>query len=238
MTIASLLLCVTGNVKCDRIMSLKAALKAGLGTSDENDNFQTKSGIGIPAISKTLRPSLMQKGQKNANLKGEKPNLSENLSDSLPIPELTSPSIKRPANVNQRLKIQMQEAEADKLSTELATQKLKNEKSHEGTVNPRQYVVELDRFVNRQNANLTQGVVLDVSSLEIEQVIKLSARVRGRYIAKVLDIGRSETGGLKEAELLELRRHRQSCDELSLAIDVLKEAITVGDISVTGRVKG
>ena len=73
---------------------------------------------------------------------------------------------------------------------------------------------------------------------EIEQVIKLAARVRGRYIAKVLDIGRSETGGLKESELLELRRHRQSCEELSLGIDILKEAIAVGDISVTGRVKG
>ena len=70
MTIASLLLCVTGSVKCDRIMSLKAALKAGLGTSEENNNFQTKTGIGIPAVSKTLRPSLMQKGQKNENLKG------------------------------------------------------------------------------------------------------------------------------------------------------------------------
>ena len=238
MTIASLPSYLTGIVKCDRIMSLKAALKAGLGASEENNNFPTKTGLGEPVVPKTLQPSLMQKGQKSANLSGKRPKLSENLSDSLPIPELTSPSIKRAANVNQRLKIQMQEEEAHKFSTGLAAQKLKNEKSHEGTVNPRQYVVELDRFLNRQNANLTQGVVLDVSSHEIEQVVKLSARVRGRYIAKVLDIGRSETGGLKETELLELRRHRQSCDELCLAIDVLKEAIAVGDISVTGRVKG
>ena len=179
----------------------------------------------------------MQKGQNSASLRAKKSKFSENLTDSLPIPELTSSSIKRAANLNQRLKIQMEE-EAHKRSNELAIQKSKNESSHEGTVNARQYVVELDRFLNRQNNNLTQGVVLDVASHEIEQVIRLSARVRGRYIAKVLDIGRSETGGLKESELLELRRHRQSCEELSLGIDILKEAIAVGDISVTGRVKG
>ena len=179
----------------------------------------------------------MQKGQKSASIKTKKSKISENLSDSLPIPELTSPSIKRAANLNQRVKNQMEE-EAHKRSNGLTIQKPKNESSYEGTVNARQYVVELDRFLNRQNNNLTQGVVLDVSSHEIEQVIRLSARVRRRYIAKVLDFGRSETGGLKESELLELRRHRQSCEELSLGIDILKEAIAVGDISVTGRVKG
>ena len=218
-------------------MSLKAALKAGLGALEENNNFQTKTGLGGSVSPETLRPSLMQKGHKSASLETKKSKFSENLSDSLPIPELTSPSIKRAANLNQRVKNQMEE-EAQKSSDGLTIQKPKNESSHEGTVNARQYVVELDRFLNRQNNNLTQGVVLDVSSHEIEQVIRLSARVRGRYIAKVLDIGRSETGGLKESELLELRRHRQSCEELSFGIDILKEAIAVGDISVTGRVKG
>ena len=218
-------------------MSLKAALKAGLGALEENNNFQIKTGLGESVNLEKLGPSLMQKGQNSAGLRAKKSKLSENLTDSLPIPELTSSSIKRAANLNQRLKIQMEE-EAHKRSNELAIQKSKNESSHEGTVNARQYVVELDRFLNRQNNNLTQGVVLDVASHEIEQVIRLSARVRGRYIAKVLDIGRSETGGLKESELLELRRHRQSCEELSLGIDILKEAIAVGDISVTGRVKG
>ena len=218
-------------------MSLKAALKAGLGALEENNNFQRKTGLGESVSPETLRPSLMQKGQKSADLKTKKSKISENLSDSLPIPELTSPSIKRAANLNQRVKNQMEE-EAHKRSNGSVIQKPKNESSHERTVNARQYVVELDRFLNRQNNNLTQGVVLDVSSHEIEQVIRLSARVRGRSIAKVLDIGRSETGGLKESELLELRRHRQSCEELSFGIDILKEAIAVGDISVTGRVKG
>ena len=218
-------------------MSLKAALKAGLGALEENKNLQKKTGLDASVSPETLRPSLMQKGQNGASIKAKKSKISENLSDSLPIPELTSPSIKRAANLNQRVKIQM-EQKAHRHSNELAIQKPRNESSHEGAVNARQYVVELDRFLNRQNNNLTQGVVLDVSSHEIEQVIKLSARVRGRYIAKVLDIGRSEAGGLKESELLELRRHRQSCEELSLGIDILKEAIAVGDISVIGRVKG
>ena len=218
-------------------MPLKAALKAGLGALEENNNFQIKTGLGESVSLETLRPSLMQKGQNSASLGAKKSKFSENLTDSLPIPELTSSSIKRAANLNQRVKNQMEE-EAHKCSNGLTIQKPKYESSHEGTVNARQYVVELDRFLNRQNNNLTQGVVLDVASHEIEQVIRLSARVRGRYIAKVLDIGRSETGGLKESELLELRRHRQSCEELSLGIDILKEAIAVGDISVTGRVKG
>ena len=67
-------------------MSLKAALKAGLGALDENNNLQKKTGLDASVSPETLRPSLMQKGQKGASLKAKKSKISENLSDSLPIP--------------------------------------------------------------------------------------------------------------------------------------------------------
>ena len=47
-------------------MSLKAALKAGLGALEENNNFQKKTDSDASVSPETLRPSLMQKGQNGA----------------------------------------------------------------------------------------------------------------------------------------------------------------------------
>ncbi|MDA1309128.1 MAG: hypothetical protein O2985_05915, partial [Proteobacteria bacterium] len=72
---------------------------------------------------------------------------------------------------------------------------------------------------------------------EVERVAKLAARVRGRYIAKLLDAGDSDQAGLKEAELVELRRYRESHEELCRGLDLLKSVIAEGDISVYGMIR-
>ena len=74
-------------------------------------------------------------------------------------------------------------------------------------------------------------VVLGVSSVEIERLVKLSAKVRGRYIAKLLDLGGDGHLVLKESELVDLRRTRESHEELR-RLNVLKTAISNGEITV------
>ena len=218
-------------------MSLKTALKVGLGTLDES-NPRRRSGA-VTGTSKSIisKPSLMNKNKVFNEQKAKQSNLTESLSDALPIPKLISSPGQHAANLNKKIRVESQVNVDFKKVKVSEREQVGKQNLCEGNVNPRQYVVELDRFLSRQNSNLTQGIVLDVSSKEIEQIIKLSARVRGRYIAKVLDVGRSEKGGLKESELAELRRCRESCEELSLGITALKEAISDGDITVIGRIK-
>ena len=218
-------------------MSLKTALKVGLGTLDES-NPRRRSGA-VTGTSKSIisKPSLMNKNKVFNEQKAKQSNLTESLSDALPIPKLISSPGQHAANLNKKTRVESQVNVDFKKVKVSEREQVGKQNLCEGNVNPRQYVVELDRFFSRQNSNLTQGIVLDVSSKEIEQITKLSARVRGRYIAKVLDVGRSEKGGLKESELAELRRCRESCEELSLGIIALKEAISDGDITVIGRIK-
>jgi hypothetical protein len=218
-------------------MSLKTALKVGLGTSDESNSRHNRGGVTETPELIISKPSLMHKNKIFNEQKVKQSNLTESLSDSLPTPKLISSPGQHPANLNKKIRIESH-ANGDFEKVKVSEPEQVDKKSLcERNVNPRQYVVELDRFLSRQNSNLTQDIVLDVSSKEIEQITKLSARVRGRYIAKVLDVGRSEKGGLKESELTELRRCRESCEELSLGITALKEAISDGDITVIGRIK-
>jgi hypothetical protein len=88
-----------------------------------------------------------------------------------------------------------------------------------------------------RTALITRDAVMDVASHEVERVAHLAARVRGRYIAKLLDAGNSEQVGLKEVELLELRRYRESQEELCRGLDLLKSAIAEGDIGVSGMTR-
>jgi hypothetical protein len=218
-------------------MSLKTALKVGLGTLDESNPRRRSGAVTETSNSIISKPSLMDKNKVFNEQKAKQSNLTESLSDALPIPKLISSPGQHAANLNKKIRVESQVNVDFKKVKVSEREQVGKQNLCEGNVNPRQYVVELDRFLSRQNSNLTQGIVLDVSSKEIEQITKLSARVRGRYIAKVLDVGRSEKGGLKESELAELRRCRESCEELSLGITALKEAISDGDITVIGRIK-
>ena len=117
------------------------------------------------------------------------------------------------------------------------SEKATKEREVKPTITAQQYVSELDRFLSRQNEHLTKKVVLGVSSIEIERLVKLSAKVRGRYIAKLLDLGGDGHLVLKESELIDLRRTRESHEELLAGLNVLKNAISNGEITVSGNLE-
>ncbi|MBH68814.1 MAG: hypothetical protein CMM58_10720 [Rhodospirillaceae bacterium] len=216
-------------------MSLKAALKAGLVASDAKDG--SPSGETRKNLVSHKKPDKEVPKLRSMSLKStDKPamSLAVDLSDSLPKPKLSVKSAFKAANINEVHRKELPSKEIQESPLLVPSSKAAEDGGAKGRVNPRQYVRELDRFLNKQNGDLTKGVVLDVSSVEIEQVVKLSARVRGRYIAKLLDVGTVGRGSLKESELSELRRSRQSFEELSAGIDLLKNAIANGDILITG----
>lgn len=106
-----------------------------------------------------------------------------------------------------------------------------------GRVNTAQYVRELDRFAAEENRRAVADVVMDVNQSEVEGVVRHAARIKGRYLAKLLDIGNKSKSGVMEAEVGELTRYRETYEELARGLEILKSAIEAGDISVSGTVR-
>ena len=219
-------------------MSLKAALKAGLGAIDSH------SSDGNNDFNKLNKPREFTGKLGALHSKGDVPEISApekkvvaKLSDSLPKPKLNIKTYAHAANVNK------QENSTARVSTVQDNISLSGsdtttkEREVKQTITAQQYVSELDRFLNKQNEHLTKKVVLGVSSVEIERLVKLSAKVRGRYIAKLLDLGGDGHLVLKESELIDLRRTRESHEELLAGLNVLKNAISNGEIIVSGNLE-
>lgn len=106
-----------------------------------------------------------------------------------------------------------------------------------GQVNAAQYVRELERFAAEENRRAVSDVVMEVNQSEVEGVVRHAARIKGRYLAKLLDVGNKAKSGVMEAEVNELTRYRETYEELARGLDILKSAIEAGDVSVSGTVR-
>lgn len=216
-------------------MSLGAVLKAGLSARDATETETDGGWDPYPSGEDRAKKAPALKAVPSTRSKHIEPTLGAGLSDSLPKPKVTVPSTRQPANANASSTRVAGEPKARRqaMIEEIAGVPVRKS----GRVNPQQYIRELDRFHAEQNRHLTQDAVMDVASHEVERVAKLAAKVRGRYIAKLLDAGNSQQAGLKEAELAELRRYRESHEELCHGLELLKSAIAEGDISVSGMIR-
>lgn len=106
-----------------------------------------------------------------------------------------------------------------------------------GRVNPAQYARELDRFAAEEARRTVADTLLDVRSAEIEGVAKLAARIKARYLAKLLDVGNPQKSGVQETEIKELVRYRETYEELGRGLDMLKASIESGDVVVSGMIR-
>ena len=106
-----------------------------------------------------------------------------------------------------------------------------------GGVNAAQYIRELDRFAAGESRRVVADTVMDVNPNEIEGVAKLAARIKGRYLAKLLDLGNPTKGTVQDTEVRELTRYRETYEELARGLDMLKAAIEAGDVGVSGMVR-
>src|SRR3546814_19247725 len=92
-----------------------------------------------------------------------------------------------------------------------------------GRVNAAQYVRELDRFISDEGSRAVADTVMDVNPGEIEGVAKLAARIKGRYLAKLLVLGNPSQSTVQDAEVRELTRYRETYEELARGLDMLQE---------------
>jgi len=97
-----------------------------------------------------------------------------------------------------------------------------------------QYLRELETVRQRHNRKEVRNSVLDVSSREVEGVMQLAAKLRGRYLAKLLDQAGGGGQPVSEASIRELARWREMYEEVEKGIEILKTAMEEGDVSVQG----
>ena len=105
-------------------------------------------------------------------------------------------------------------------------------------VNRQQFLRELDAFQHQQFAGEARKTVMDVSAAEIEGIVIIAAKLRGRYLAKVLDAGAAGRGPVTEGEMREIARCREMYEEARRGVEELKHALEQGEILLQGVING
>ncbi|MBU0726959.1 MAG: hypothetical protein KJ904_10960 [Alphaproteobacteria bacterium] len=97
-----------------------------------------------------------------------------------------------------------------------------------------QYLRELDNFQRQHFTSEARKIVMDVSSREVEGVIVMAAKLRGRYLAKLLDAAGNGRVTVGETQMKEIQRCREMYDEAQRGIEELKLALESGEIAIPG----
>ena len=229
-------------------MSLAAALKKGLETADSIGNWdpfaeESKAGAKAPrstavaptgpantnAAARALAPRTPSTGSQSGPI--------SNNPSSAPTQAAATPAARTSGSAQQRVAAR-QAGQGQKGSAKpVARANWLHDAVPGGRVNAAQYVRELDRFAAEENRRAVSDVVMEVNQSEVEGVVRHAARIKGRYLAKLLDVGNKAKSGVMEAEVNELTRYRETYEELARGLDILKSAIEAGDISVSGTVR-
>lgn len=104
----------------------------------------------------------------------------------------------------------------------------------ERSINRNQYLRAVEEFSRKSSRKAVREATLDVTSGEIERVAQYAGRLRGRYLAMVLEIGRDDRMVSAEQEMRNLARCREQYEEAGRALAALREAIASGDVLVSG----
>lgn len=243
-------------------MSLAAALKKGLETADSIGNWdpfaeESKAGAKAPrstavaptgpantnAAARALAPRTPSTGSQSGPISNNPISAVRGGSKSAvpaqaaPTQAAATPAARTSGSAQQRVAAR-QAGQGQKGSAKpVARANWLHDAVPGGRVNAAQYVRELDRFAAEENRRAVSDVVMEVNQSEVEGVVRHAARIKGRYLAKLLDVGNKAKSGVMEAEVNELTRYRETYEELARGLDILKSAIEAGDISVSGTVR-
>ena len=80
----------------------------------------------------------------------------------------------------------------------------------------------------------TVNAVIGATPGEIQRVARIVAKLKGRYLATLMDLGNATKGPVGESEVRELRRVREMYEEVELGLMRLREAVEMGDLELDG----
>jgi hypothetical protein len=98
----------------------------------------------------------------------------------------------------------------------------------------RQFLSQLGAQERKLARKEALNAVIDVAPGEVEKLARLVARLRGRYLAKLIDLGNNTETLPGELEIAEIRRVRERFEELELGLASVKEALAEGDLTLRG----
>ena len=97
-----------------------------------------------------------------------------------------------------------------------------------------QYIYHLQHDLKSYVRAETVNAVIGATPGEIQRVARIAAKLKGRYLATLMDLGNAHKGPIGEPEVRELRRSREMYEEVELGLMRLREAIEAGDLELDG----
>lgn len=98
----------------------------------------------------------------------------------------------------------------------------------------RQFLSQLAAQERKLGRREALNAVIDVAPGEIEKLARLVARLRGRYLAKLIDLGNTVDTLPGELEVAEIRRVRERYEEMEQGLAAVKAALAEGDLTLRG----
>lgn len=98
----------------------------------------------------------------------------------------------------------------------------------------KQFLYQLIGDAKKLSRREALNAVIDASPREIERLAWLVARLRGRYLAQVVDLGNNPEMFPGELEISELRRARERYEEAERGFAAIKAALGDGEIVLRG----
>jgi hypothetical protein len=97
-----------------------------------------------------------------------------------------------------------------------------------------QYLHHLQHDLKSYIRAETVNAVIGATPGEIQRVARIVAKLKGRYLATLMDLGNATKGPIGESEVRELRRVREMYEEVELGLMRLREAVEAGDLELDG----
>jgi len=97
-----------------------------------------------------------------------------------------------------------------------------------------QYLHHLQHDLRSYVRAETVNAVIGATPGEIQRVARIVAKLKGRYLATLMDLGNANKGPVGESEVRELRRAREMYEEVELGLTRLRDAIEAGDLDLDG----
>lgn len=107
-------------------------------------------------------------------------------------------------------------------------------KMFENVPNAGQYIYHLNSDVRSFTKAETESAVVRCTPVEVQRVARLLAKLKGRYLAQVVDLGSLKRASIGELDISELRRAREMAEEVERGLDALRGAIERGDLPLDG----
>lgn len=97
-----------------------------------------------------------------------------------------------------------------------------------------QYLYHLNNDIRAFTRSETEHAVHACTPVEVQRVARLLAKLKGRYLAQIVDLGSNKRAPIGELDIADIRRSREMAEELELGLKALRHAIENGDLSLDG----